>query len=154
MATETPSPASSPIVDERKDVVKGSCKWFNSKKGYGFLTMTTGEDIFVHQSEIKSDGFRNLAEGEAVEFEVAVDDVGKRKAVKVSGPDFSNVQGDQARFPRYRNGVRGRGGMRGRGRGGGRREKQVDAEGADASPTEPESPVVSSEGPKEVEATA
>jgi len=48
----------------------GTVKWFDSKKGYGFIARQSGGDIFVHHSEIEADGFRDLAEGEQVEFEV------------------------------------------------------------------------------------
>jgi len=44
-------------------------KWFDSKKGYGFITDTSGKDYFVHFSAIQTDGFRSLEQGEAVEFE-------------------------------------------------------------------------------------
>ena len=50
--------------------VKGTVKWFNESKGYGFLAQPEGEDIFVHYSAIQSDGFRTLKEGQAVEFNV------------------------------------------------------------------------------------
>jgi len=48
----------------------GSVKWFNEKKGYGFLTDDDGEEAFVHYSEIKGDGFRTLYEGQRVTFEL------------------------------------------------------------------------------------
>ena len=51
-------------------MAKGKVKWFNTKKGYGFIEMEDGKDIFVHHSEIQSQGFRSLDEGENVEFEV------------------------------------------------------------------------------------
>ena len=49
----------------------GTVKWFNEVKGFGFLTTEDGTDIFVHYSSINSDGFKTLAEGDTVEFEVA-----------------------------------------------------------------------------------
>ena len=51
--------------------VVGTVKWFNDKKGYGFIEQETGEDVFVHHSVIQADGFRTLSEGERVEFEVS-----------------------------------------------------------------------------------
>jgi cold shock protein len=48
----------------------GVVKWFSDQKGYGFITRDNGGDIFVHYSAIESDGFRSLAEGERVEFNV------------------------------------------------------------------------------------
>ena len=50
--------------------MKGTVKWFNDAKGYGFITQSGGDDVFVHFSAISGDGFRTLAEGEAVEFEL------------------------------------------------------------------------------------
>lgn len=49
---------------------KGTVKWFNAAKGYGFIQRATGEDVFVHFSAIQSDGYRALDEGASVEFEV------------------------------------------------------------------------------------
>ena len=46
----------------------GTVKWFNNAKGYGFITREGGEDIFVHYSSIRGDGFRSLREGQKVEF--------------------------------------------------------------------------------------
>ena len=45
-------------------------KWFNDAKGYGFITQEGGEDVFVHYSAIQANGFKSLAEGDRVEFEV------------------------------------------------------------------------------------
>ncbi len=49
---------------------KGTVKWFNETKGYGFITKEDGGDVFVHYSEIQSNGFKTLAEGQEVSFEV------------------------------------------------------------------------------------
>jgi CspA family cold shock protein len=49
---------------------KGTVKWFNAAKGYGFIQRETGEDVFVHFSAIQSTGYRSLDEGARVEFEV------------------------------------------------------------------------------------
>lgn len=48
----------------------GTVKWFNGTKGYGFLARESGPDVFVHYSSIQGDGFRNLTEGQKVEFTV------------------------------------------------------------------------------------
>jgi CspA family cold shock protein len=48
----------------------GTVKWFDEKKGYGFITMDEGKDVFVHYTAIQGNGFRKLAEGERVSFEV------------------------------------------------------------------------------------
>jgi len=49
----------------------GTVKWFNSEKGFGFITGDDGVDVFAHYSQIKADGFKNLEEGQKVSFEVA-----------------------------------------------------------------------------------
>ena len=50
--------------------VTGTVKWFNGSKGYGFISREEGDDVFVHFSEIQGQGFRNLEEGQSVEFNV------------------------------------------------------------------------------------
>ena len=50
--------------------VTGTVKWFNGSKGYGFISREDGDDVFVHYSAIQSEGFRNLEEGQRVEFTV------------------------------------------------------------------------------------
>jgi len=52
-------------------MAKGTVKWFNDRKGYGFIQLENGGDVFVHHSSIQSEGFKSLSDGEAVEFEVA-----------------------------------------------------------------------------------
>ncbi len=59
---------------------KGTVKWFNDSKGYGFISQQEGEDVFVHFSSIVGDGFRTLAEGEEVEFELATTEKGCQAA--------------------------------------------------------------------------
>ena len=53
------------------DRITGTVKWFNDSKGYGFISQDSGPDAFAHQSEIQSDGFRTLTEGQRVEFTLA-----------------------------------------------------------------------------------
>ena len=49
---------------------KGTVKWFNSSKGYGFITRDEGDDVFVHYNAIQGDGYKSLEEGDQVEFEI------------------------------------------------------------------------------------
>ena len=51
-------------------MAKGKVKWFNGRKGYGFITAETGEEVFIHFSEIQADGYKSLEEGDDVEFEI------------------------------------------------------------------------------------
>jgi CspA family cold shock protein len=51
-------------------MAQGTVKWFNKTKGYGFISIDGGDDIFVHYSEIVSDGFKQLKDGERVEFNI------------------------------------------------------------------------------------
>ena len=59
---------------------KGTVKWFNGEKGYGFVTRENGEDVFAHFSAIQGDDFKTLEEGQAVEFEVETSDRGLQAA--------------------------------------------------------------------------
>jgi CspA family cold shock protein len=62
---------------------KGTVKWFNDSKGFGFIQSDDGGDVFVHHTEIQMDGFRSLSEGLRVEFEIAQGPKGpKATAVK------------------------------------------------------------------------
>ena len=56
--------------------MKGTVKWFNDAKGYGFITQPSGDDVFVHFSAIVGEGFRTLSEGEEVEFDLQQTDRG------------------------------------------------------------------------------
>lgn len=57
-------------MTEASGMARGKIKWFNDAKGYGFIEQDTGEDVFVHFSAIQMEGFKTLAEGQVVEFEV------------------------------------------------------------------------------------
>ena len=61
----------SPIAEVRTDMAKGKVKWFNDAKGFGFIAQESGPDVFVHFTAIQAEGFRSLAEGDNVEFDVA-----------------------------------------------------------------------------------
>ena len=73
----------------------GTVKWFNTTKGFGFITPDDGgADVFVHQTAIAKEGFRSLADGESVEFEEVEDPkTGKLKASDVTGPGGEDVVG-------------------------------------------------------------
>ena len=58
-------------------MAQGTVKWFNASKGYGFIEMENGKDIFVHHNSIQSDGFRSLDEGERVTFEIGQNEKGE-----------------------------------------------------------------------------
>jgi CspA family cold shock protein len=66
-----------------KSMNTGKVKWFNSEKGFGFIEVDGGDDVFVHFSAIQSDGFKTLEEGQTVKFEIVE---GQR------GPQAANVQ--------------------------------------------------------------
>jgi CspA family cold shock protein len=60
--------------------VLGTVKWFNSNKGYGFIEREEGDDVFVHYTAISGEGFRNLEEGQQVEFSIEQGDKGLQAA--------------------------------------------------------------------------
>jgi CspA family cold shock protein len=65
--------------------MKGTVKWFNDQKGFGFITPEDGsKDVFVHHSSIQMDGFKTLAENQAVQFEIEESDKGPRAAQVVA----------------------------------------------------------------------
>ena len=65
---------------EAARMARGKVKWFNDAKGYGFIEQDSGEDVFVHFSAISMDGFKTLAEGQEVEFEIHTGEKGLHAA--------------------------------------------------------------------------
>ena len=63
-----------------KKMAEGTVKWFNDAKGFGFIEQENGDDVFVHFSEIQGDGFKSLAEGDRVSFEVTQGQKGPQAA--------------------------------------------------------------------------
>ncbi len=66
---------------------KGVVRWFNNAKGYGFLGVDGGQDVFVHYSAIRNDGYKSLKEGEQVEFDIAPGATGRPQAEGVQRMD-------------------------------------------------------------------
>ena len=64
-------------------MASGKVKWFDNKKGFGFIAQDSGQDVFVHHTSIKGEGFKTLQEGESVNFEIVSSD---------KGPKAQNVQ--------------------------------------------------------------
>jgi CspA family cold shock protein len=67
-----------PDVARRFALTQGTVKWFSNEKGYGFLERPDGEDVFVHFTAIQGDGYRTLAEGQSVEFDIVDGPKGKQ----------------------------------------------------------------------------
>ena len=68
-------------------IYTGTVKWFDAKKGYGFIEREEGDDVFVHFSAIQDDGFKTLEDGEKVEFEIVEGDRGPQAAQVVRVED-------------------------------------------------------------------
>ena len=66
-------------------MAQGTVKWFNADKGYGFIAVDGGRDVFVHFSAIQMDGYRSLEEGQRVEFEITQSDRGPQAETQVAG---------------------------------------------------------------------
>ena len=64
-------------------MAEGTVKWFNAEKGYGFISQADGDDLCVHFSEIKMDGYKTLEEGQAVSFDITTGQNGKLQASNV-----------------------------------------------------------------------
>jgi CspA family cold shock protein len=71
------------VVQEFRAMPQGTVKWFNNKRGWGFIVKEDGGDLFVHYSAIKGDGFKSLTEGQRVQFEIKED---------ANGPAAANVE--------------------------------------------------------------
>jgi CspA family cold shock protein len=82
-------------------MAEGTVKWFNSRKGYGFIATADGNDVFVHYSSISSDGYKTLAEGDAVSFDIVQGEKGPRaeNVVPVSADKAGASKGEQTLKP-------------------------------------------------------
>jgi len=67
-------------IEEKRHMAQGTVKWFNDAKGFGFIQQDSGSDVFVHFSAIAGDGFKSLAEGDRVEFDVTQGQKGPQAA--------------------------------------------------------------------------
>ena len=95
---------SAPVM-EGNGIEKGVVKFFDTRKGFGFIIPEDeGEDVFVHQTVIHARGFRSLADGEEVEYVLSHDEsTGRRLATSVTGPNGDFVQGAQRPVSKYDN---------------------------------------------------
>jgi len=78
-------------VSTKHTRIRGSCKWFNGQRGFGFIKGINGQDYFVHQTSIISEGWRNLEVNQDVEFEV-INDNERLRAINVTGPGGEHVK--------------------------------------------------------------
>jgi protein lin-28 len=101
-ADESPAAPPTETSEPAGGKMQGTVKWFNTQKGFGFITpQAGGDDVFVHQSQIYAPGFRSLAEGESVEYVVELDESGRQRATSVTGPGGDYVQGVPPRRDNY-----------------------------------------------------
>jgi cold shock protein len=68
------------VHEEGSALTQGTVKWFSNEKGFGFIERSDGEDVFVHFTAIAGDGYRSLAEGQSVEFDIVDGPKGKQAA--------------------------------------------------------------------------
>lgn len=81
--------AQNSTAEEPTERLTGVCKWFDSKRGYGFVTSDhDGVDVFVHQTAIRCDGFRKIVEGQPISFGLTEDTSGRMKATDVIGGEM------------------------------------------------------------------
>eukprot|EP00397_Hematodinium_sp_SG-2012_P064277 GEMP01090543.1.p1 GENE.GEMP01090543.1~~GEMP01090543.1.p1 ORF type:complete len:121 (-),score=35.09 GEMP01090543.1:437-799(-) len=88
--------------------VRGNVKWFNPEKGFGFITPQDGsEEVFAHYTDIVTEGFKSLGDGEEIEYILGVDPSNQKpRALEISGPDGAAVTGSQRK---RRKGGKGKG---------------------------------------------
>lgn len=78
--------------------LSGTVKWFDDKKGYGFISLENGNELHVHFSEIIASGFKKLRKGENIECEIGVDANGRESAKKVTGPNGVPIVSEERKF--------------------------------------------------------
>ena len=79
-------------------MAQGTVKWFNADKGYGFIAVDGGRDVFVHFSAIQMDGYRSLEEGQRVEFDIETE---RPRAAGVGGPRRLTVPAKPVHMARH-----------------------------------------------------
>lgn len=81
------------MSDSESSTLKGTVKWFNDAKGFGFIAHSSGRDVFVHYSVIASEGFKTLKDGETVEYELKEGPKGLQasKVVRTAAPAEGNM---------------------------------------------------------------
>lgn len=85
------------MSDSESSTLKGTVKWFNDAKGFGFIEHTSGRDVFVHYSVIASEGFKTLKDGETVEYELKEGPKGLQasKVLRTAKPESTTETEDQ-----------------------------------------------------------